>query len=156
MVLDTSGSALAACRGAQLFMIKASLSELAGVVGHAVDDDTTMEAAARQLITQRYADHIVVSLGARGALLVTAADRWRIPTAAVATQSAVGAGDAMVGAMILALDRGRRLSEALRCGVAAGAAALLAPGTQLVNATDFERLLQQIPVATASNHRMAS
>jgi 6-phosphofructokinase 2 len=46
----------------------------------------------------------------------------------------------MVGGLVLALDRGEPLIEAVRFGVAAGAAAVMTPGTQLCRREDTERL----------------
>jgi 6-phosphofructokinase 2 len=145
MVLDTSGPALAACRGARLYLVKPSLTELAGLVGHALDDEAAEIEAARHARAAGLADTVVVSLGARGALLATAGGTWRLPGVAIAARSAVGAGDAMVAAIVLALDRGRPLLDAARYGVAAGAAALLAPGTQTARASDVESLFIRSP-----------
>lgn len=140
MVLDTSGPALAACRGARLFLAKPSLSELAGLAGHAIEDEEAELAAARAVREAGLADNLIVSLGERGALLVTADGHVRMPAIAVVAQSAVGAGDAMLGAVVLALSRGKALADAVRYGVAAGAAAMLTPGTELVRADDVDRL----------------
>jgi 6-phosphofructokinase 2 len=62
----------------------------------------------------------------------------RSPT--VRIRSAVGAGDSMVGGIVAALATGRPLREAIRYGVAAGAAAVMTDGTQLCRRADVERL----------------
>ena len=49
-------------------------------------------------------------------------------------------------ALVWALERGDTPPEALRWGVAAGAAALLSPGTALAQAADIHRLHAQVPV----------
>jgi len=146
MVLDTSGPALAACRGANLYLVKPSLSELAGLVGHDVEGEAAELAAACTVRSMGYARNVLVSLGERGALLVSDEGHRRIPAIPVAARSAVGAGDAMVGALVLALDRGRPLSQAIYYAAGAGAAALLAPGTQLVRASDVDRLYRSAHV----------
>lgn len=46
----------------------------------------------------------------------------------------------MVGAIVLALMRDWSLGEAVRFGVAAGAAAVMQPGTELCHRADAERL----------------
>ncbi|MGZ3256360.1 MAG: PfkB family carbohydrate kinase, partial [Croceibacterium sp.] len=58
------------------------------------------------------------------------------------TASAVGAGDSFLAAMVHALASGRDAAEAFRFGIAAGAAAVLRPGTDLAAAADIERLHQ--------------
>jgi 6-phosphofructokinase 2 len=55
--------------------------------------------------------------------------------------SAVGAGDAMLAGLVLALSRGDSLEDAMRYAMATGAAATLREGTQLVRQADVERLL---------------
>ena len=62
----------------------------------------------------------------------------------VPRRSAVGAGDSMVGAIVLRLARGSELREAVRFGMAAGAAAMMTPGTELCRREDVERLYAQI------------
>jgi 6-phosphofructokinase 2 len=58
----------------------------------------------------------------------------------VPIRSAVGAGDSMVGAICVGLCRGLDLRHAVRLGMAAGAATLMAPGTGLCRREDVERL----------------
>lgn len=139
LVIDTSGPALAACRGANAYLLKPSLSELEGLIGRKVapEDEGT---AARELIAQRFAENVVLSLGERGALLVTAEGERRFAAIPVEAQSAVGAGDSMVAAITLALAEGRALEDAVRYGIAAGAATLLSEGTELARREDVERL----------------
>ena len=74
---------------------------------------------------------MVVSLGAAGVLLASSAgcERMRSPT--VAVRSKVGAGDSMVAGIALSLAQGRSLRDAVRFGVAAGAAARMNAGTEV-------------------------
>jgi 6-phosphofructokinase 2 len=51
-----------------------------------------------------------------------------------------------LAALVWSLDRGAPPPEALRWGMAAGAAALLVPGTALARATDVHRLQSQVIV----------
>ena len=61
----------------------------------------------------------------------------------------VGAGDSFPGAMILRLSQGEDVAEALRYAVAAGAVALLAPGTELAQPADTDQLLARVDVERA-------
>jgi len=56
----------------------------------------------------------------------------------------VGAGDSMLGAIVLALAGGRELGDAVRCGVAAGAATVMRPGTELCHREDVQRLIAEL------------
>ena len=68
-----------------------------------------------------------------------------------ATTGTTGAGDCFLAALVWALDQGDAPAEALRWGVAAGAAALLHPGTTLAQAGDVQRLVRSVPAPVAFN-----
>jgi 6-phosphofructokinase 2 len=57
----------------------------------------------------------------------------------------------MVAGIVLSLARMESLSEAVRFGVAAGAAAVMTPGTELCRREDAERLYRQM-ASQKSNH----
>lgn len=140
LVLDSSGPALARCDNLRARLLKPSLSELESLAGQALENDAAEETAARTLIDRGFARAILVSLGARGALLVTDTQMKRFPAIPVPVRSTVGAGDSMLAAVTLALSLGWPLEEAVRLGTAAGAAALSAPGTALARRDEVERL----------------
>ena len=112
-------------------------------MGRELLTETEQIAAARELIGRGCARYIVVSLGAQGALLVTADSAHRFPAVPVPTGSGVGAGDAMVAGIVVGLTRGWPLTKAVRLGSAAGAAKLLTPGTAPCTRDDTERLFEQ-------------
>lgn len=144
LVIDTSGPALAACEGAGAYLIKPSLRELEDLTGRTLPTEADEEAAARALLDRGFAELVVVSLAERGAVLVAADRTHRLPAIEVPVGSAVGAGDSMTAALTLALAQGRTPEDALLYGIAAGAAALLTPGTELVRRADVERLYTQV------------
>jgi 6-phosphofructokinase 2 len=139
LILDTSGAALKQA-GQGVYLLKPSLRELEQLTGYEIRSERDEEAAAREVIVQDRAEIVVLSLGARGALLVSRGEIERVPAVSVAARSTVGAGDSMLAGIVLALTRGLTLSEAVRLGMAAGAAALLGSGTQLCRLADVERL----------------
>jgi 6-phosphofructokinase 2 len=53
----------------------------------------------------------------------------------------------MVGGLTTALARGLDLPDAVRFGVAAGAAAVMTSGTELCRRADTERLFEQLRTA---------
>ncbi|SDU33971.1 1-phosphofructokinase family hexose kinase [Geopseudomonas guangdongensis] len=141
LVLDCSGEALrhAGQRGA-IHLLKPSLSKLATLAGGKVEGAAAQEAALRELIGRGVAEVIVLSLGGEGAVLASREGIERFPPLDVPVCSAVGAGDSMVGAMVLALSRGWSLHEAVRYGIAAGSATIMRPGTELCRVEDVQRL----------------
>jgi len=144
LVLDTSGEALLCAAKHGVYLMKPSLSELEAMVGKSLQKESDQIAAAQSIVSRGGAEIVVLSLGAEGALLVTKqlAERFRAPN--VPVRSAVGAGDSTVGAIVLALQRGWDLKEAVRYGMAAGAATIMTPGTELCRREDVERLFKEM------------
>jgi 6-phosphofructokinase 2 len=152
LVVDTSGPSLRAAAEVGTLLIKPSRRELAEAAGRALESEREIEAAARELLAVGPNRHIVVSLGAAGALLVsteTGTRRYYAPLIEVV--STVGAGDSLVGAMSVVLERGGDVVEAARWGVAAGTATTMSPGTGLCRRGDVERLLDDVGLAPTSS-----
>jgi 6-phosphofructokinase 2 len=150
-VLDTSGPALRAA--GKVDLLKPSLRELQDLAGIEIGSQRDQEEAARRIVAEGRAEILVLSLGSEGALLATAAGTERFAAIPVEARSTVGAGDSMLAGIVLALTRGFSLREAVRYGIAAGAAALLGSGTQLCRRADVDRLYRPLtstrPVAGA-------
>jgi 6-phosphofructokinase 2 len=140
--LDTSGDALTGA-GTGVFLIKASLRELGQLHGATIVGEAAQEEAARAVIAAGRCEVLVVSLGADGALLATADGCRRFSPVEVAAQSTIGAGDSMLAGILVSLARGWPLLDAVRFGMASGAAALLRPGTELCRRDDTERLYRE-------------
>ncbi|MGO4570838.1 1-phosphofructokinase family hexose kinase [Microvirga sp. 2TAF3] len=138
-ILDTSGEALRQTRRG-VYLLKPSIRELRESVGRELRHEAEQVEAARELIAEGRSEVIVASLGAQGALLVTAKGYERLAPIEVSIRSAVGAGDSMVAAITLGLVRGLDLGHAVRFGMAAGAATLMTPGTELCRRADVEKL----------------
>ena len=147
MLLDTSGHALSEALETGVELIKPNLRELGQLVGRELSDDAEIVRVAGELVEEGKVNVVLVSLGAGGAVLVAdgVAEQIRAPT--VPVRSKVGAGDSMIGGLVLKLAQGTELVEAARFGVAAGAAAVMTPGTELCRRDDVERL------ATSSRRR---
>ena len=138
-ILDTSGPALtAAGRGA--YLLKPSRRELEELAGQPIGGEEDEEHAAHDVIAQGRAEIVVLSLGARGALVATTEGSERVDAIPVQAKSTVGAGDSMLAGILIGLCRGLVLRDAVRFGVAAGTAALLGSGTQLCRREDAERM----------------
>lgn len=145
LILDTGTDLAAIGRATGAWLIKPNRSELEAAAGGPLADRDAVAGAARRLLRSGAARCVVVSLGADGALFVDEQSDRHVPAPAVTPVSAVGAGDSMVAALTLALARAVPIEDALRYGVAAGAAALLTPGTGLVRRADVERLAGELP-----------
>ncbi|HEY6930915.1 MAG TPA: 1-phosphofructokinase family hexose kinase [Thermoanaerobaculia bacterium] len=148
LVLDASGPALAQALEEGVFLVKPSLREFQAVTGLADAEESHLREEAGRLVAAGRCEAIVLSLGGAGILLVTARDAERIVPPAVPAQSTVGAGDTLLAGIVLRLWMGQPLAEAARFGVAAAAASVMRPGTELCRREDAERLYgRMLPIA---------
>ena len=144
-IVDSSGEALkAAVAFGGLELLKPNQSELAELTGQSLEQPDQVVNAARSLISQGAAKRIVVSLGPQGALAVDAEQCIQVVPPPVIKRSTVGAGDSMVGAMVLKLAEDAPLADMVRFGVAAGTAATMNQGTKLCSKEDTEKLYQYL------------
>ncbi len=141
-LLDTSGGGLSNVNNG-VFLVKPSVRELREHAGTELTTEAEQVAAARSLVTRGVAGHVLVSLGGRGALLVDADGARHFAAVEVPPGSSVGAGDAMLAGVAVGIARDRPLDEAVRLGIAAGAAQLLTPGSAPCTREDTERLFGQ-------------
>ena len=102
--------------------------------GEAVDvddrDRSVVEArcrAAGAALVALGAGAAMVSAGRHGVACVTAARDEFVPAPAVDVVNPIGAGDALLGATLVALERGRPFEVAVREGVAYAAASVADP-----------------------------
>lgn len=146
LVLDTSGPALAAAIEAGVHLVKPSLGELRELTGSALEDTDAQRAACEDIIRRGGARIVALSRGAGGALLVSADAAWAADALRVPVASAIGAGDSFLGGMVRALALGEPAERAFAQAMAASAAALLAPGTELCRPADAERLAPQVRI----------
>ena len=145
LVVDCSGDALrAVVQQGHIFMLKPSLSELASLVGRSLETRAAQTAALNELLARGVAEAIVLSLGEEGAALATTEGVEFFAAPEVPSVSAVGAGDSMVGATVLALEWGWSLREAVQYGIAAGAATVMLPGTELCQRESVEALFKAL------------
>jgi len=150
MVLDTSGPALAAAVAEGVDLIKPNLREMRDLTGFEPSDSRAWEDAARTLTKSGKVAVIALTMGHLGAALVTRDRVLRAPPLAITPVNAVGAGDSFLGALICRMASGAALDESFRLAAAAGAAALLNPGTGLCLMDDVKRLAAQVTLTTVS------
>ncbi len=146
-VLDASGDALRHGLTARPWMVKPNRHEAEELLGRPVRGRREQLHAVHQLL-QRGPALVILSLGAEGALLGRAfpPEVWSARPPAVRMDSAVGAGDSLVGGFLAGWAAGRSLAEAFRLGVAAGTATAMTPGTELCRLADVRRLLRRVTI----------
>lgn len=143
VILDTSGAALRLACAARPFLAKPNDVEAGQLTGLPVDD-TGQIAAAAQAMRADGVRNVVVSLGKAGALLATGAGSWIAASPKIQEQNPIGAGDSMVGGLVWGLSQGLDLPQALRWGIACGAATASLSGTAVGSRDLVEALVRQV------------
>lgn len=140
VAVDTSGPALRAVVDRGLpDLIKPNDDELAELADITPGDELSVDAIldiARTLVPQR-ARTALVTLGARGALLVAADGAWAARPPRIRIASTVGAGDSSLAGYLLAETEGEPPQDRLQRAIRYGAAAASLPGTQAPRPADL-------------------
>jgi 6-phosphofructokinase 2 len=143
-VVDTSGPALSRAAEAGVYLLKPNMHELAQLAGEEIQDEQMQERTACRIINEGKGSVVVVSLGSAGVLMVTKEKSSRFRAPSVPIRGRVGAGDSTVAGIVLGLHRGYSVKEAVQLGIAAGAAAVMTPGSELCRREDTERLFEAL------------
>ncbi len=141
IAVDTSGPALAeVVAHGRPDLIKPNDEELGELVGSPLEgaDPRTALDVARALVPDRVGAALV-TLGARGALIVDADGAWAAVPPPISVVSTVGAGDSSLAGYVLGEARGEAPDERLRMAIRYGAAAASLPGTQAPAPADLPR-----------------
>lgn len=129
VLLDADGELLGKGIKAKPYLIKPNINELERLVGSKLNSINEIASAAKSLLDIGI-EIIAVSLGAEGAVFVKRDQVVHAEGLAVEVRSTVGAGDAMVAALALALFRGYTFERAVTLSIAAGTANVANSGTQ--------------------------
>lgn len=97
---------------------------------YGVKDVRTASVAAR-ILNENGPKHVIVTLGANGALFVGPEGEFHIPSFEVQAVDTTGAGDAFIGAFAFAYTQGMDVENCIRYACAAGAAATTRVGAQV-------------------------
>lgn len=143
-IVDTSGEALSHAINEGVFLLKPNLNELGLLTGKPVATAAQITEAAKQIISEKNCQAVVVSMGGAGAIFVSERYSEKIPVPKVTVRSTVGAGDSMVAGIVLYLSRGADMLEAVQYGLACGTAATMNPGTELCKKVDADKIFNEI------------
>ena len=144
-VLDADAEALAAGLSGQPDLVKLNYHEAERLLNMSLEDDTKLLEAAEEM-RKAGAATAIITAGSRGAVAVSEEGAWWSWPPQTEVVSAVGAGDALLAGLLMKLEEGVGMEEALRWGTAAGAATCLTQGTQLCRRDDFTKLLPDVRV----------
>jgi len=140
ILVDAAGAPLKAALEEGVHLVKPNLRELMDLTERRADVKADQARLAQSLIETGKTEIVALTLGRDGALLAWPEGTLRLRAPSVLTQSAVGAGDSFLGGFVVGLVRGWPTTDSFRFAMAAGAAALLTPGTELCRPEDVMRL----------------
>jgi len=149
-VLDTSGEPLVRAVEEGVYLLKPNMREFQELVQREITDEKAQEKQVDALVRSGACEVLVLSLGSAGVLLATENIMKRLRAPSVPIRSRVGAGDSTVGGLVLGLHRGMPLEQSVLLGIAAGAAAVMTPGTELCRREDVFRLFEELKKNAAS------
>lgn len=135
-VLDSSGTALREALQAGPDIVKPNVHELEELLGRALPDESSVIAAARELVAGGVGV-VAVSRGADGACFVTQDEVVIARPPAVTVHSTVGAGDAMVAGIVAGHLQDLPLAGIARLATAFSLSALTRTGSEFIPAEAF-------------------
>lgn len=145
MILDTSGAYLTEGCAALPHLIKPNQDEIAQLLGRRADSEEEMVEGARALC-RRGIRHVILSLGAKGALAVSEKAVYRAVPPKIDAVNTVGCGDSMVAAMAVAIQRGMDTREMMRYACAVSAANAMNLETGYFRQEDFAAIYPHVTV----------
>jgi 6-phosphofructokinase 2 len=148
LLLDTSGPALVRMvrdhDGVPFHLIRMDGDEAEDLSGKRFATPPDLVASGRTLLRAGVAERLVMALGKQGTAGVLAKGAFFCTAPKVEAVSVVGAGDSLVGAIVLALSGGASFKQAVRAGTAA--AAVTTPATQLRDGALARKLVAEVRV----------
>jgi len=142
-VVDAEGELLLNAVKEAPYFIKPNADEVEKTFGCRINSVGDAVNAASVLLD--FGIHCVcISMGASGAVAVTRDEKWFVPALDVPVRGTPAAGDSMLAAMCLGMERGEPLAEQLRLGVASAAATVMHAGNELGTKDEITQLLLKV------------
>jgi len=144
-IVDTDGENLKEILKCGVDLVKPNLSELETALNKQFRTHSEMLSGCMKLLDMG-AKRVLLSLGKKGAIITDGNKSFYCKSINVAMNSTVGAGDGMVAGATCALSQGLPIEEILRCGVAAGSAAVTSPNSISFGYEKYKEILSNITV----------
>ncbi len=146
IVIDSkSFKTLSELVAAKPWLIKPNGEEISEYLGREIESFEEIVAAARDIHAQGI-ENVMISLGAKGALLVCSEGAFICTPPAVDVKSAIGAGDSSIGGFIAATLEGGSAEASLCRAISYGSAACVRKGTLPPLKADIEAILEKVTI----------
>lgn len=143
--VDADGYAFQHAMREPPFLVKPNGEEASRYLRREVSSPADAIEAAKEF-HKRGVTIAIVSIGAAGAAMASSEGTFFAKPPNVETISTIGSGDSLVGAFLAALEDGRSHDEALRLGVAAGAATAATGGAEIGRRGTILSLVDQVEI----------
>ncbi len=143
--LDTDGENLRVGIQGKPNYIKPNIHELSRLVKRELNSFEEIIKAAEE-INKRGVEVVLVSMGAKGILLVSSLNIYHGIPPKVQVKNTIGAGDSSIAGFIYGLYHHKPLNECLKLAVAAGTATTLKEGTALATMEDIQKIIDKVEI----------
>lgn len=144
-VVDATGKRLFSAIEQGVDLVKPNLEELENAMGRRITDKDELLSACYELI-DRGAKRVLLSLGRKGAVITDGTRNFYGKSINVAVNSTVGAGDSMVAASSVLLEKGADLKDLLLAGIAGGTASVMNSHEHTFEKATYEEVLSTLEV----------
>lgn len=144
-IVDALGGRMFSALEVGVDLVKPNLDELENTLGRHIGNKEEMLSACYELL-DRGAKRVLLSLGKQGAVITDGKESYYCKSLNVAVNSTVGAGDGMVAAAAIQLERGAPLQEILLAGVAAGTATVMTTGKVSFTKEKYDEVMSNLHI----------
>ncbi|QCX34407.1 1-phosphofructokinase [Caloramator sp. E03] len=145
VILDAEGELFTEGIKASPYLVKPNKYELEKAFNIKIDNDLVLIEVCRKVIAMGV-KYVVVSLGENGSVMVSKDKVLKAKGLKVDVKSTVGAGDSMVAALALSIERNYEMDYALRFAAATSTANVMTEGTQTAEYEVINELINKIEI----------
>ncbi|MEU4651951.1 1-phosphofructokinase family hexose kinase [Nocardia fluminea] len=152
LIADIAGAQLTTMLRERVFLLRLDRTEAGRLLGHPVTSFADARAVNTWLLERDACEHAITTVGALGAVCSDSHAHYELaaPTLPSPPRSDACAGDSLVAAVAYRLSRGDRVLDACAVGVAAAAATVVLPGTDVFDPATLESLTADIDILRIS------
>ena len=145
VIVDAEKGRMLEALKAGVYMAKPNLFELETLNDERYDSFEEMIGGCKKLI-EMGAENVMLSIGKNGAIFTDGNESYYCKSENVAVNSTVGAGDSMVAAAAIAIERFDERENVLRSAVAAATASITTAGTNLFTKEKYDEIYEKLTV----------
>ena len=145
--VDASGDLLKDLLKHRPYLVKLNRDEASATLGRKICTVTDAVEAARSVMQPDIAC-VVISLGSEGLVALHEEHIWHFSTPNEESRNAVGAGDCLLGGIVVALARDATMENALKLGTACGATKVRSSETGFLRIEEVESILPTVSMQT--------